>query len=329
MPKQFPDNATPTNPASEAFSPDKRPRIILDCDPGVDDAMAIIAAARWADLVGITTVAGNVELEHTTANACRMRELLGLDVEVHTGAEGPLVGAQEFAHEVHGTTGLGSLVLPEPTRGADSDDAVGWLVETTRAEEGLHLVPIGPLTNVALALRADPGMAERVASITLMGGAALSVGNVTAAAEFNVYADPEAADEVFRSGAPLTMVGLNLTHQVRMGSAHGRVCATFGTPVGDAMAELLEFYTTFHVAEEETEDGPVHDPCAVLAVTHPHLFEMASRPVRVEVDGTHTRGMTVVDERGPRAEVPFNCDVAYEADAEALIDLVMQSVREA
>ena len=114
-----------------------------------------------------------------------------------------------------------------------------------------------------------------------------------------------------------------------MGSAHGRMCATFGTPVGDAMAELLEFYTTFHVAEEETEDGPVHDPCAILAVTHPHLFEMASRPVSVEVNGTHTRGMTVVDERGPRAEMPFNCDVAYDADTEALIGQMMQAVRDA
>jgi len=306
-----------------------RPRMILDCDPGVDDAMAIITAARFADLVGITTVAGNVELEHTTANACRMRELLGLDVEVHAGAAGPLVGVQAFAHDVHGATGLGDLVLPDPERGADSDAAVDWLVEATRAEEGIHLVPVGPLTNVALALRADPGLVDRVASVTLMGGAAVGVGNVTAAAEFNVYADPEAADEVFRSGAPLTMLGLNLTHQVRMGSAHGEVCGTLGTPVGDAMAQLLEFYTVFHLAEEEVVDGPVHDPCAVLAVTHPELFECDPRPVHVEVGGTHTRGMTVVDERGPRAGGPANCQVAYRADAPAAIDLVMQAVREA
>ena len=132
--------------------------MILDCDPGVDDAMAIITAARWADLVGITTVAGNVELEHTTANACRIRELLGLDVEIHAGASSPLVGAQEFAHEVHGATGLGDLVLPEPNRSANSNNAVEWLVETTRSEEGIYLVPVGPLTNVALALRADPDL---------------------------------------------------------------------------------------------------------------------------------------------------------------------------
>ncbi|MDG2428192.1 MAG: nucleoside hydrolase [Acidimicrobiales bacterium] len=315
--------------SSSALNPKEQPRIIIDCDPGVDDAMAIITAARWADLVGITSVAGNVPLEHTTANACRIRDLLGLDIEVHAGAERPLTGAQEFATEVHGETGLGNLVLPEPTRGPDSKDAVSWLLETTKHEEGLHLVPIGPLTNIALALRADPSMISRVASITLMGGAALGIGNVTAAAEFNVYADPEAADEVFRSGAPLTMLGLNLTHQVRMGSVHGRECATYGTPVGDAMAELLEFYSVFHLAEEETEDGPVHDPCAVLAVTHPHLFRFSARPVYVEVEAIHTRGMTVVDERGPRAEGPLNCNVAYGAESETLVDLVMQAVREA
>ena len=301
--------------------------MIIDCDPGVDDAMAIIAASRWADLVGITTVAGNVPLEHTTANACRLRSLLGLDVGVHAGADGPLVGAQEFAMHVHGETGLGDVVLPEPERGPDSDDAVGYLIETTRSEEGLHLVPIGPLTNVALALRADPGLADRVASITIMGGSALGVGNVSAAAEFNVFADPEAADEVFRSGARLTMLGLNLTHQVRMGAIHAAECSTIGSPVGDAMAGLLEFYTVFHLAEEDVADGPVHDPCAVLAVTHPELFTLEARSVQVELAGTHTRGMTLVDERGPRASAEANCRVAYGVDADAVIALVMEAVR--
>jgi len=306
-----------------------RPRLILDCDPGVDDAMAIIAASRWADLVGITTVAGNVALEHTTANACRLRSLLGLDVEVHAGADGPLVGRQEFARHVHGETGLGDVVLPEPDRGPDSAHAVEYLVEATRSEEGIHLVPIGPLTNVALALRADPGLADRVASITLMGGSALGVGNVSAAAEFNVFADPEAADEVFRCGARVTMLGLNLTHQVRMGAAHAAECRTIGTPVADAMAGLLEFYTVFHLAAEEVADGPVHDPCAVLAVTHPELFTFEGRPVHVELTGTHTRGMTLVDERGPRTLEAGNCRVAYGVDADKVIALIMQAVREA
>ena len=306
-----------------------RPRLILDCDPGVDDAMAIIAASRWADLVGITTVAGNVALEHTTANACRLRSLLGLDVEVHAGADGPLVGRQEFARHVHGETGLGDVVLPEPDRGPDSAHAVEYLVEATRSEEGIHLVPIGPLTNVALALRADPGLADRVASITLMGGSALGVGNVSAAAEFNVFADPEAADEVFRCGARVTMLGLNLTHQVRMGAAHAAKCRTIGTPVANATAGLLEFYTVFHLAAEEVADGPVHDPCAVLAVTHPELFTFEGRPVHVELAGTHTRGMTLVDEREPRISEAGNCRVAYGVDADEVIALIMQAVREA
>ena len=303
--------------------------MIIDCDPGVDDAMAIIAAARWADLVGITTVAGNVPLEHTTANACRLRSMLGLDVEVHAGADGPLVGEQAFARHVHGETGLGDVVLPEPDRGPDSEDAVAYLVETTRSEEGLHLVPIGPLTNVALALRADPGLAHRVASITLMGGSALGVGNVSAAAEFNVFADPEAADQVFRSGAKVRMLGLNLTHQVRMGAIHAAECRTIGSPVGDAMAGLLEFYTVFHLAEEDAADGPVHDPCAVLALTHPELFTLEARSVQVELAGTHTRGMTLVDERGPGASAEANCQVAYGVDADAVIALIMAAVREA
>ena len=303
--------------------------MIIDCDPGVDDAMAIIAAARWADLVGITTVAGNVPLEHTTANACRLRSMLGLDVEVHAGADGPLVGEQAFARHVHGETGLGDVVLPEPDRGPDSEDAVAYLVETTRSEEGLHLVPIGPLTNVALALRADPGLAHRVASITLMGGSALGVGNVSAAAEFNAFADPEAADQVFRSGAKLRMMGLNLTHQVRMGAIHAAECQTIGSPVGDAMAGLLEFYTVFHLAEEDAADGPVHDPCAVLALTHPELFTLEARSVQVELAGTHTRGMTLVDERGPGASAEANCQVAYGVDADAVIALIMAAVREA
>ena len=303
--------------------------MIIDCDPGVDDAMAFIAAARWADLVGITTVAGNVPLEHTTANACRLRSMLGLDVEVHAGADGPLVGEQAFARHVHGETGLGDVVLPEPDRGPDSEDAVAYLVETTRSEEGLHLVPIGPLTNVALALRADPGLAHRVASITLMGGSALGVGNVSAAAEFNVFADPEAADQVFRSGAKVRMLGLNLTHQVRMGAIHAAECRTIGSPVGDAMAGLLEFYTVFHLAEEDAADGPVHDPCAVLALTHPELFTLEARSVQVELAGTHTRGMTLVDERGPGASAEANCQVAYGVDADAVIALIMEAVREA
>ncbi len=304
-----------------------RPRMILDCDPGVDDAIAIITAARWADLVGITTVAGNVGVDQTTTNALRMRALLGFDVPVHRGAASPLVAEPLDARHVHGEDGLAGVDLPDPEGGPDSDDAVEYLVEATRAEEGLHLVPIGPLTNIADALLADAGLAERVASITLMGGGA-AVGNVTAAAEFNVFADPEAADVVFRCGGPVHMVGLNLTNRVRMGRDHSESCRGMGNRVGDVVSGLLDHLVAIHHEWEGSATSAMHDPCAILAVTHPELVTSAPRTVVVELDGTHTRGQTLVDERGPAAGEP-NCRVAFGVDPVAAVDLVMQAIREA
>lgn len=304
-----------------------RPRIILDTDPGIDDTIAIITAARWADLIGITTVAGNVPVEHTTANALRIRDLLGLDVAVHRGANRPLKVEPLHARHVHGVIGLGEIELPEPSRGPDSEDAIGFLVESTRGEEGLHLVPLGPLTNVALALRADPALADRVASITLMGGSARA-GNVTAAAEFNVFADPEAADVVFRSGAPITMVGLNLTQQVRMGSEHSKACRAMGTRVGMVAADLLDFNNQVRQNANEATTGAIHDPCAVLVVTHPEVFRCEPRVVAVELTGTHTRGQTLVDER-EWPEIEPNCLVAYGVNTDRALELIVQAIAEA
>jgi inosine-uridine nucleoside N-ribohydrolase len=304
-----------------------RPRIILDCDPGVDDAIAIITAARWTDLVAITSVSGNVGIEHTTANALRMRDLLDIDVPVHRGAERPLVAEPFHARHVHGMTGLADVELPVPDLEPDSHDAVAAIVDATRAEEGLHLVPVGPLTNIALALRADPGISRRVASITLMGGGATG-GNVTAAAEFNIYADAEAADEVFRCGAPITMVGLNLTHQVRMDAGHADTCRGFGHRVGDVAAKLVDYNISVHRGGGLPGSGAMHDPCAVLAVSHPEVIRSEPRHVVVEVDGAHTRGQTLVDERG-RMSVEPNCRVAYEADAGRALELILQAIREA
>lgn len=304
-----------------------RPRIILDTDPGVDDAIAIITATRWADMVGITTVAGNVPISHTTANTLRMRDLLGLKVPVHQGADRPLEAEPLYARHVHGQVGLGEVNLPDPSRGPDSEDAVEFLVEATRGEEGLHLVPVGPLTNIALALRVDPALADRVASITLMGGST-GAGNVTAAAEFNVFADPEAADLVFRSGAQITMVGLNLTHQVRMGEAHAKACRAIRTPVGEVAADLLDFNSQVHQNAGEATTGAMHDPCAVLAVTHPEAFHCEPRAVAVELHGAHTRGQTVVDERKWPGIEP-NCLVAYSVNADQVLGLIMQAIEDA
>ena len=188
-----------------------RPRVILDCDPGHDDAMAIVVAARHTDLLGITTVAGNAPIESTTHNALVMRELMGIDVPVHRGAARPLVAPPRHASYVHGESGLDGADLPTPTRGIDGDDAVGFIVETVRANEGAWLVPVGPFTNIAMALRRAPDLAGRIAGISVMGGGLF--GNSTASAEFNIWADPEAAAMVFDYGGPLIMSGLHLTHR--------------------------------------------------------------------------------------------------------------------
>ena len=304
-----------------------KPKIILDCDPGVDDAIAIITASRWSEIVGITSVSGNVGIEHTTSNALKMKTLLGINAPLHSGASKPMKAEPFHASHVHGQTGLGDTDLPEPNSLPDSDDAVAFILEKTREEEGIHLVPIGPLTNIAQAIETDPSLVDRVASITLMGGGA-GVGNVTPAAEFNIFADPEAADVVFRSGAQLHMLGLNLTHQVLMGSEHADYCYELNTTVGKTAGDLLSFNGRTHGTEKETNLGAMHDPCAVLAVTHPELFVSKPRSVVVELEGCFTRGQTLVDER-EWLETEKNCNVYYEVNSEKVIELILQSVTEA
>ena len=305
---------------------EQKPRIILDCDPGIDDAFAIVTAARWADVAGITTVSGNVSLDRTTANALRLRSLLNADFPVHAGADKPLEAPPLSAGHVHGECGLGGIDLPPPDKTPDSSDAIEFIIETTKNEEGLHLVPIGPLTNIALALQAEPNISRRVASITFMGGSAGGLGNVTAAAEFNIFADPEAAEVVLTSGSPVTMIGLNLTHQVQVGKKETENCHAIDTPVGSAMAYLLDFYAEFYRSHLGTDTGSMHDPCAILAVTHPDLFGFEKRHVDVETSGKHTRGMTLVDERGQGSDLEPNCEVAYTIDSQKAVDLIMQAV---
>ncbi len=186
-------------------------RVLLDCDPGHDDAMAIVAAAHHAELVGITTVAGNAPLDRTTHNALVMRDLLGLDVPVHAGSPRPLVAEPRAAPFVHGDSGLDGADLPAPTTPLDGSDAVGFIIDTCRRLDDVWLVPVGPLTNIALALRAAPDIADRIAGISLMGGG--TFGNRTPTGEFNVWADPEAAAIVFGYGGPLVMAGLDVTHR--------------------------------------------------------------------------------------------------------------------
>lgn len=227
-----------------------RPRILLDCDPGHDDAIAILLAARHSELLGVTTVSGNAPLERTTRNALVTLQLAGLDVPVHAGAARPLVERARHAPDIHGASGLGGPELPELTRRAASEEAVRFIVDTVRAHGSqphrdptapLWLVAVGPLTNVALALREAPDLAQRLAGIAIMGGG-VGFGNRTMAAEFNIWADPEAAEVVFSSGATLIMCGLNLTHQFMIREADVARIRGLGNPVATFTADLLAFY---------------------------------------------------------------------------------------
>jgi inosine-uridine nucleoside N-ribohydrolase len=301
------------------------PSIIIDCDPGHDDAIAIVVAARHTNLLGITTVAGNAPLERTTRNAIIVRDLLGIDVPVHSGANRPLVALPRHAGYVHGESGMDGADLPEPSGPATSTDAVGFIIESCRAHEGTWLVPTGPLTNIALALRAAPDLAGRIAGISVMGGG--SFGNRTAAAEFNIWCDPEAAAIVFEYGGRLIQAGLDVTH--RFQATPDRIARIRALPgrLAAVLADLFVFFSQSYVSRHDDMDGAaVHDPCAVMALTHPELFTTQQRHVSIEVHGEHTRGMTVIDARHLRERPEPNCTILTDVDANAGFDVITEAI---
>ena len=300
-------------------------KLIIDCDPGHDDAVAILTALHYADVIGITTVTGNAPLSHTTANALAVVAVAGADVRVCAGADRPLVGEPRHAAHVHGETGLGGVALPEHGRVVEDEHAVDFLLRASHAERDLWLAPIGPLTNIARALQRDPDFATRIAGISLMGGSA-SVGNVTRTAEFNIYADPEAADIVFRSGARIIMCGLNLTHQLMTSDDHVATLARLDNARSLLVADLFRF---LHDRMEDItgeRSSALHDPCAILALTHPDLLELREQAVSVELTGTHTRGMTVIDQRRARRTDPPNAFVAHHLDADRAMAAIIRAL---
>lgn len=305
-------------------------KILLDCDPGLDDALALLLAHGDPniELVGVTTVGGNVGLPATTRNALALREYLHFEtVAVAAGAAEPLVGETRDASHVHGASGLGSAVLPEPTLAIDERHAIDFIIETLRATPGaIHLVATGPLTNIALALQKEPTLARWAASFTIMGGS-FTRGNATPAAEFNIYADPEAARVVFDADWQVVMVGLDLTLQAK---ATASVIDRIGR-LGTLAHELIVPLATHWVDPNNSEwDGQaVHDVCAVAHVSRPDLF--ASRPARVQVEttGEFTTGMTVVDFDSPfpNAIVPVTLDVpGFWAYVEQVYSIVADSI---
>jgi inosine-uridine nucleoside N-ribohydrolase len=293
--------------------------ILLDCDPGHDDAIALLLAlaSPEVELVGVTTVAGNQTVEKTTANALRMLELVGRsDIPVAAGAGHPLVREPFVAADVHGETGLDGPDLPAAAGKAVERHAVDFLAEHV---EGRTLVATGPLTNVALLLARHPD--ARPERLVLMGGA-IAEGNVTPAAEFNIWADPEAAARVFGSGLDMTMVGLDVTHRALLTGEHAEQLRGSGR-VGRVVAELLGFYGVFHREVYGFDGSPIHDAVAVAQVVQPGLLGLEMLNVEVDCESTLCRGRTVVDLWRRTGREP-NANVATEIDAEAFVDLLLR-----
>jgi purine nucleosidase len=287
-------------------------RIIIDTDPGQDDAVAILlalASPEEIEVLGITAVAGNVPLPLTARNARITCELAGRpDVRVFAGCDRPLERPLVTAEHVHGRTGLDGPELPEPRMALEEAHAVDFIVETLRREPAgsVTLCPLGPLTNIATAFLRAPDIVGRVAGIVLMGGAYFEVGNVTPAAEFNIYVDPQAAEIVFQSGAPLTVMPLDVTHKALVTKARNDAFRALGTPVGLAVAQMTDFFERFDKEKYGSEGAPLHDPCVTAYLIRPDLF--SGRHINVEIETTSelTMGMTVADwwrvtDRAPNA----------------------------
>jgi purine nucleosidase len=296
-------------------------KILLDCDPGHDDAFALLLAlaSPELELLGVTTVAGNQTLDKTTANAIRLLEFAGRnEIPVAAGADRPLVRDQYIASYVHGETGLDGPDLPPPQRSPLDRHAVDFLADAIRETSGnVTLVPTGPLTNVALLLALHPD--ARPERIVLMGGA-IAEGNVTPAAEFNIWADPEAAARVFASGLDVTMVGLDVTHRALFTPAHvGRLAGR----VGRMVAELLEFYGHFHKEVYNFDGSPIHDAVAVAYVIRDDLVKTEHLNTEIEVESELCRGRTVVDVWRRSGREP-NSHVGVDIDADGFLELLVE-----
>jgi len=274
--------------------------IIIDTDPGQDDAVAILLALASPELnvLGVTAVAGNVPLALTTHNICQVLELAGrTDVPVYAGAAHPLKRKLVTAEHVHGSTGLDGPTLPRPTMRLSEGEAADYIVRSVRASPAgsITLCALGPLTNLALALSRAPDIAPRLQEIVLMGGGFFEGGNITPAAEFNIYVDPEAAHIVLKSGVPVVMLPLDVTHQVLTTRARIAALRAINTRCATAVADMLAFYERFDVEKYGTDGGPLHDPCVVAYLLLPDLFTGRRVNVEVEIASELTMGMTVVD----------------------------------
>jgi inosine-uridine nucleoside N-ribohydrolase len=298
--------------------------IVIDCDPGHDDAIAILLAlaSPELELVGVTTVAGNQTLDKTTRNALVTLEVGGrADIPVAAGADAPLGRELRTAAHVHGETGLDGPELPEPSAKPAAEHAADFLAE--RIEPGTVLVPMAPLTNIALLLERHPDVHERIDRMVWMGGA-IAEGNITPAAEFNAFVDPEAAAAVFASGIAITMIGLDVTHKALFTRAHAERLREAGR-AGRFVAELSDFFQRFHERSYGFEGSPIHDAMAVAHVIDPTLVTTRHANVAIETRSELCDGRTVVDVRGVTGR-PENADVGVDVDGERFLELLVSRI---
>jgi inosine-uridine nucleoside N-ribohydrolase len=298
--------------------------IVIDCDPGHDDAIAILLAlaSPELELIGVTTVAGNQTLDKTTRNALVTLEIAGRsDIPVAAGADAPLRRELRTAAHVHGETGLDGPELPEPSALPVESQAADFLAELI--EPGVVLVPTAPLTNLALMLERHPDVRERLDRIVWMGGS-IAEGNITPAAEFNAFVDPEAAAAVFASGIPITMIGLDVTHRALFTRAHAEQLRGAGR-AGRFVAELSDFFQRFHERSYGFDGSPIHDAMAVAHVADPTLVTTRGANVAVETSSDFCDGRTVVDLRGVTGREP-NAEVGVAVDAGRFLDLLVSRI---
>ncbi|SFN80060.1 ribosylpyrimidine nucleosidase [Proteiniclasticum ruminis] len=304
-------------------------KIILDCDPGHDDAVAIIMAAKhpMIDLLGITIVAGNQTLEKTTRNGLNVVQKLGLDVPVYAGCGIPMVrDRQIIADDIHGETGLDGPVFDPLTREAEKEHAVDFIIRTLMESDGdVTLVPTGPLTNIAMAMRREPRIVDKIQEIVLMGGA-YQLGNVTPAGEFNIVADAEAAYVVFNSGRPVVMMGLDLTRQALCYPEIVERMRSIGNPASELFADLMTFFGKTQKAVFGWEGGPLHDPTCIAYLINPDCIEVKDMYTEVEIRSERCYGRTLCDYFGITGKEP-NSKVAVKLDKEGFWNTVEECLK--
>lgn len=308
----------------------KKLSLIIDCDPGVDDAVALMLAfgSGELDLLAVTAVGGNVPVQKTARNARMLRQIAGRgDVPVFMGADRPLRREPAGAGEFHGAEGLGDLTPFEPDVPCTDGHAADAIIDLVmrRPEKSVAIAVLGPLTNVALALRRAPGLAERLGPVAIMGGARSEGGNITASAEFNIWADPEAAAEVLATGCEVVMFGLDATHQVRATDARIAALEAVGTPMADTAASMMRFSQRVERRIVGWDAPPVHDPCPVAWLLRPDLFALKPCRIDVETQSDLTRGHTAVEFRVDPATAPHRW--AVSADADGVFALIGEAVR--